>query len=66
MAADPKFDAAGFVRAADTIYIVAPAHKQRLTAPPGGGDPGPVDPLIRAIELRRRLTAAFVSGRLAA
>jgi len=33
VAAHPNFDAAGFVRTADTIYIVAPAHKQRLTAP---------------------------------
>ncbi len=33
VAADPNFDAAEFVRGAHTIYIVAPAHKQRLTAP---------------------------------
>lgn len=33
VAAHPNFDAAKFVRGAHTIYIVAPAHKQRLTAP---------------------------------
>ncbi len=33
VAAAPNFDAAEFVRGGHTIFIVAPAHKQRLTAP---------------------------------
>lgn len=33
VASAPNFDAAAFVRSGDTLYIVAPAHHQRLTAP---------------------------------
>ncbi len=33
VAATPNFDAAEFVRGGHTIFIVAPAHMQRLTAP---------------------------------